>query len=268
LKIGEALPKIFRATYPVLEPGTQMLVAVSLLRFHEIDALPIGFKSRQKKKLAVLGYSCLSKLQETPPKEYGKFLELPCEKAAVELSTVKKSETIKGLLRIFEQTKFGFAWIESQKLGGFASLRDLLDLYENGLISSDMTVGEVASPIFYMPASSTLKSVLREMFNHRFRRVFIEGKKAVVTDRKIINYIFSASKLTETAKKPETLLDAKLGDLSSSEPLPIKGTVGISKAASKMKDAIEECLICDKGVITPWDLLMKPMIAGKLQFKD
>ena len=57
-----------------------MMIVLSLLRFHEIDALPIGFNSRKKKKLAVFGYSCLSKLLDTEPKNYGKFLETPCEK--------------------------------------------------------------------------------------------------------------------------------------------------------------------------------------------
>ncbi|MFI5421179.1 MAG: hypothetical protein ACHQ1H_09465, partial [Nitrososphaerales archaeon] len=79
MKIEEALPQIFTRTYPVLEPKTQMLLAVSLLRFHQIDALPIGFKRTQKKRLAVFGYSCLKKLLETDPDNLGKFLELPCE---------------------------------------------------------------------------------------------------------------------------------------------------------------------------------------------
>ena len=267
MKIGEALPHIFNRTYPVLEPGTQMLLAVSLLRFHQIDALPIGFKPKQKKKLAVFGFSCLSKLQETSPKEYGKFLELPCQKASLELSTIDIKDTIENLLHVFERTKFGFAWVESERLGGFASLRDILDLYGNGLMDTEMTVAQVASPIFSMPRDSTIKTVLQEMFNHRFRRIFVAGENSLVTDRRIISYIFSASRLTETTKKPETLLDAKLGDLDRMEPVPISGETRINKAALSMKDAVEECLSCDEGVVTPWDLVMKPLINGKLVIK-
>ena len=126
MKVGDALPNIFMRTTPVLEQGTQMLLAVSLLRFHQIDALPIGFKPKQKKKFAVFGFSCLSKLLETPPGLYGKFLELPCESASLELSSTDVNDSIEDLLRVFEMTKFGFAWVESEKLGGFASLRDVL----------------------------------------------------------------------------------------------------------------------------------------------
>jgi CBS domain-containing protein len=267
-KIGEALPHIFQRTYPVLEPGTQMLLAVSLLRFHQIDALPIGFKPGEKKKLAVFGFSCLSKLLETRPADYGKFLELPCQKAALRLATVDIDASIEDLLRVFEKTKFGFAWVESERLGGFASLRDLLELYEKGLITTNMKVGEVASPIFSLPSDSKISKVLQEMFDHRFRRVFVSGEKSLVTDRKIISYVFSTSRLSETAKKPYTLLDARLGDLEKTEPVPVKQDTPIKNAAISMRDASENCLICDKGVITPWDLIMKPLGRGKLRIRN
>src|SRR5579864_1208075 len=98
-----------------------MLLAVSLLRFHEIDALPIGFNPSQRKRLAVFGYSCLSLLLETLPRNYGKFLELPAKKAALELATIGIDKGVESLIEIFKRTKFGFAWVESEKLAGFAS---------------------------------------------------------------------------------------------------------------------------------------------------
>lgn len=267
MKVGEALPNIFRRTSVVLEPGTQMLLAASLLRFHQIDALPIGFEPKQKKKFAVFGFSCLSKLLETPPAEYKKFLELPCESASLELSTVDVVDSVESLLKVFERTKFGFAWVESDKLGGFASLRDLLELYGNGILGSNMSVEQVASPIFSMPASSRLSDVLQEMFSHKFRRIFVDGRNSVVTDRRIIGYLFSASRLTEISKNPEKLLDAQLGDLDKTEPIRVNNESTVKEAALSMKDAVEECLICDSGVVTPWDIVMKPLKSGNLVVK-
>lgn len=267
MKVGDALPNIFKRTTPILEPGTQMLLALSLLRFHQIDALPIGFKPKQKGRYAVFGYSCLSRLQETHPTQYARFLELPCESATLKLSTLGVDDSLDDLLRVFEKTKFGFAWIESKQLGGFASLRDVLELYGNGFFDTKMTVEQVASPIFSMPNNSQLSNVLQEMFNHRFRRIFVEGENTVVTDRRIISYLFSSSRLTEIAKNPETLLDAKLGNLEKTEPIPINGKATAKDAAVAMKDAVEECLICDQGVVTPWDLVMKPLKNGKLIIK-
>src|SRR5579872_6380990 len=218
MQIGDALPRIFSRTSPVLEPGTQMLIAVSLLRFHQIDALPIGFKPRQKKRLAVFGYSCLKKLLDTEPEDYGKFLEMPCEKASQVLSTIPMTKDIKSLLRVFQRTKFGFAWVESDTLGGFASLRDLLGLYVQGSIKSDMTISQVASPIFYMPPDTMVVDVLREMFKRRIRRSFVQGRKTLVTDRRLIGYIFGTARLGAAAKNPRSLLDIRLGDVDSMQP--------------------------------------------------
>lgn len=267
MKVGEALPNIFRRTAAVLEPGTQILVAASLLRFHQIDALPIRFEPSQKKKFAVFGFSCLSKLLETPAAEYQEFLELPCENASLELSTVDVDDSLEDLLRVFERTRFGFAWVDSDKLGGFASLRDVLELYGNDSIVTNMAVEQVASPIFSMEASSPLSNVINEMFNHKFRRIFVKGQNSVVTDRRIIGYLFSASRLTETAKNPETLLDGKLGDLEKVEPIHLAKHSSIKEAALSMVGAVEECLTCDSGVVTPWDLVMKPLKGGNLVIK-
>jgi len=267
MKIEDALPQIFTRTYPVLESGTQMLLAVSLLRFHQIDALPIGFKARQKKRFAVFGYSCLKKLLETDPDDYGKFLELPCEKASRELSTLDMNEDITSLLRVFQKTKFGFAWVESNKLGGFGSLRDLLGLYRKKLISTDLKIDEVASPIFSMPPGTPIVAVLTEMFSRGFRRVFVDGKKSLVTDRRIIGYVFSSSRISLAAKKPKSLLDVKLGDMDAVRPHSVPKNMRIEDAAELMRKMTDECLVCEKGVLTPWDLVMKPLALGKLRIK-
>src|SRR5579862_2359936 len=107
MNIAEVLPGIFKRTYPVLEPGTQLLLAASLLRFHQIDAIPIGFERAQKKHLAVLGYSCLANLLKTDPSWYKSFLEQPCEKAAQEIATVSSDTELSDLLKVFEKTEFG-----------------------------------------------------------------------------------------------------------------------------------------------------------------
>ncbi len=268
MQIGEALPQVFRRTYPIIEPTTQLLLALSLLRFHEIDALPIGIKASQKKRLAVFGYSCLSLLLKTPPKNYGKFLELPAKKAALELATIGINKDIYSLVKIFKRTRFGFAWVESEKLAGFASLRDLLELYESGVLETRMTLGELASPIFSMPRGEKVRNVLKEMFDRRIRRVFVEGKKTVVTDRRIIGFLFSTSRLDSTTKNPESLLDFNLGDIEPLEPFFVRGSSSVKKGAQSIAYHSEECLICEKGVITPWDLIMKPLALGALKIRD
>ncbi len=267
MKIGDALPGIFKRTYPVLEPSSQMLVVLSLLRFHEIDALPISFEPRQKKRFAVFGYSCLSKLIETEPSDYGKFLQTPCKKSALELSTVDVESELESLLRVFEKTKFGFAWIGSERLGGLANLRDLLSLYGDGVISTKLKVKDVASPIFSSPKDTAIETVLKQMFEHRFRRVFVSGEKKLVTDRRIISHVFSAARLDAATKDPETLLDGKLSDLDLLKPVPTTNDTSLKDAALALKNSADDCLVCKGGVVTPWDLVMKPLVQKKLILK-
>ena len=243
-----------------------MLLAVSLLRFHQIDALPIGFKRLQKKRYAVFGYSTLSKLLQTDPSEYGKFLEQPCETAALELAAISDTKDVEELLRTFKATKFGFAWAEGKfESGGFASLRDLLTLYDNGVIATKMKVGDVASPIVSLKPSTSLKEVINEMFNRRFRRMFVGGTSRVISDRRIIGYVFSTTRLNVVSVKPQTLLDANLGDLDALVPEEISPNASIMQAARTMRGQVEECLVSEKGVVTPWDLVMKPWLEGKLE---
>lgn len=243
-----------------------MLLAVSLLRFHQIDALPIGFKRLQKKRFAVFGYSTLARLLETKPSDYGKFLEQPCEIASLELTSLPNTKDIETLLKTFSTTKFGFAWIEGKfESGGFASLRDILNLYDNGTIATKMTVAEVASPIVSLKARTPLRDVINEMFNRRFRRMFVGGTGKVISDRRIIGYLFSSSRLNVVSTKPQTLLDVKLGDLDALTPEKVNEKTSIAHAARVMKGQVEECLVSENGVVTPWDLVMKPWLRGKLE---
>ncbi len=209
----------------------------------------------------------MSSLLQSKPKDYRKFLEMPCEKAALELATLDREETIDSMLEIFDQTRFGFVWVNSPDLGGFATFRDLLPLYDSEAIQSDLSVDDIASPIFSMPANSSIKEVLREMFDHHFRRVFIEGERTLVTDRRVISYIFSSAGLRATFDKPESLLDAHLGDLEKMQPIGISSRASLKRAAASMRNASEECLICEKGVVTPWDLIIKPRRMRRLKVK-
>jgi len=245
-----------------------MLFALSLLRFHQIDALPLEFKVSQKKRLAVFGYSCLSKLLETKREGYDHFLHLPAKKAAFELSTINVDKQISALLKIFQKTKFGFAWVESEKLGGFASLRDLLNLYEDDTIKTKLRLADLASPIFSLPGRTDIRTVVAEMFQRRIRRIFVEGTSSLVTDRRIIGHLFSPSRLEATSQKPETLLDVRLEDLEALTPMKVQSSTSAKKGAHLMREQSEECLVCEKGVVTPWDMIMKPLTLGSLKIED
>jgi len=265
MKIGEALPHVFDRATPVLEPDTEVLLAVSQLLFHKVDALPIGFRPRQRKRHAVFGYSCLDKLLQTEPEEYGKFLASPCVKAARELARIKADDDIESFLNVFQTTGFGLSWVESKTASGFASLLDSLNLYSQGLIDTSMTVGETASPIFSLPGETKIDIALQEMFDRKFRRVFVEGKHQLLTDRRIIGKVFSMERLPLASKNPKSFLDLKLSDIGAAKPLFVNEDAKVKQAALSIQKISEETLVCERGVVTPWDLMMKPLEAGNLR---
>ncbi len=148
-------------------------------------------------------------------------------------------------------------------------MSDVLELYESRLIDANLTIEQVASPMFSMPTDSPIKNVLDEMLRHRFRRVFVSpDNKFVVTDREIINYIFSTARLTAVSKTPEALLDGQIGDLDKVEPIHINNGTLVREVALFMNGMAGGCLVCDRGVLTPWDIVMKPLFNAKLSIRN
>ena len=47
----------------------------------------------------------------------------------------------------------------------------------------------------------------------------------------------------------------------------VKHEARIKDVALSMKTVKEETLVCEKGVVTPWDLVVKPLDNGKLDIK-
>src|SRR5271170_2370809 len=62
LKIRDALPQVFNRAYPVLDPKMPMLPAVSMLRFQQIDGLPLVVDVTTSRPRALHGYSLLKRL--------------------------------------------------------------------------------------------------------------------------------------------------------------------------------------------------------------
>lgn len=266
-----AFPRIFKRAYPALDPSTPMLPAISLLRFHEIDALPITVMDSERGRRAIYGYSSLARLLRMRPENFGRFLNEPCESASESLATVNATDRLRKLFKTFERTRFGFAWVETRDSpGGLVTLNDLLELYETGVIRTDLRVGDVASQMFSMPATTSLRDALSAMFSRRYRRVFLsgEGDRAFISDRTIIERIFSPAMLQSFTKESEDILQIPIADVSRLQPKIVSSKVTISAGAGELRGQTGRCLVCEKGVVTSWDLLMKPWISKALQMVE
>jgi len=270
LNLTEALPEVFTRTWPQLDPKTQVLFALSLLRSHQIDALPLKSRNKENNKFAS-GYSCLSKLVQADPEEYVIFFRQSVEDVSLELPTIPAEENLESLLNVFSKTRFGFAWSEwkhNPKLGGFVSLRDLLSLYSKSVISTDLSIGDIASSnIFSLKSDATLRQALEEMIHRQIRRVLISDTERVISDRQMIYHVFSPARLEGVYANPSTLFDCKLGDLESTEPSKLRGERSVKEAAELVRGSAG-CVICEAGIVTPWDIIMKPWEQNELRISE
>jgi hypothetical protein len=242
-----------------------MVSALPLLRFHEIDALPLTFDSRVKNR-GLFGFTCLARILSLGPGGFSGFLNQACEDVSEPFATVQAGSAISRLLDTFLKTRFGFARVvEKNGVGALVTLDDALGLYE-GSVKSSLAVSRVASTIFDVTGGTTLRRVLQEMFSRRIRRVFVSGKSGFVWDRSIIEYLFSPSVLANAARDPlADPLETPVARLGSTRAMEIRAETPLREAASMLRAERGQCLVFDGKVVTPWDVLLKPWKAGRLR---
>ena len=153
---------------------------------------------------------------------------------AYQLGTVNKESDLVSLFHVFESTTFGFSMIhdEADRIFGKITVRDLLNLFQDGLLSSDLRVQDVASgPVFAMSKGARVIDCLHEMESRKYRKVKIAGTTSVVSDILIFSQVFDEKRLQRISKTPQHLLDDTLEDLQTAQGTWISGNKGISEAA-------------------------------------
>jgi len=240
-----------------------------LLRFHEIDVLPLSFGSERKQK-GIFGFSCLARLMHVRPEELASFLKQPCETVSETLTTIRAERALSGLLDAFQRRRFGFARVvESRGVGALLSLPDVLGLYGSGLLRSSLTLEDVGSASFSMPANLTVRDALAEMFDRRIRRVFISGTGGFIWDRSIIGHLFSPAILARVARDEEgDILGTPISHIETMTAREADGGMQLLEAAALLKVEPGQCLIFDGKVATPWDIVMKPWKKGALKIRS
>jgi hypothetical protein len=282
MKLEGALPGIFRRPFPVVEEGTAMLVAGTLLDTPRRDVLPIiriqadkgtmSLTKRGSRHLAFSGYSLVARLLATRPEDRYRFLFEPCERALasfplLEAGGLELSEVLDG----FARERFGWAFVaRGAAMRAVVTLADLVPLYQKGFLWTELTVGDVASPmVFSLPRTAKVDEALRGMMKRRVRRVFLTGTGSFVSDREILTYLFSPERLSVVRRYPRRMLDPALEEVERVEPVEVDGRAAIGEASGLFKAASGAwCAVCSEGVVTPWDLVMKPWKAGRLAFGE
>ena len=275
LRVSEAVPEALGKAVATVEQGTLAVIAGSLLDLPRRDVLLIAsteggvrYLTRGGKWMAFAGYPLLEKMLAAEPKDLYALLFRPCESASILLGAVRAEDGLAAVLDAFHKTRFGYVLVESAGSFGMVTLLDLLQLYQSGVLSTSLSLRDVASsPVFSLPGSASLREAVREMFRRRVRRVRIEGTDRFVSDRDVLTHVFSPARLRVIKESPEMMLEVSLQDVGGMEALEADGRTQVKRAAGAIEPGSGACLTIDGGerVATPWDLVMKPWEAGDLK---
>jgi len=271
LKISTAFPHILDRQYPSVKPDYPLLNILFLLRIKEIDAVPIAYADERRNR-GVFGFSSLPRFVAKGPKGFAKLLEEPCERASEELASVTADEDLESLLDAFASRRLGFALVHgvgaSKGRTSFVSLTDVLGLYGRRIVSTDLLVKDVTTPIFSMPRTTSIRSALQEMFRRRHRRVFI-SEREFVSDRGMMEHLFSPFVLEQIEWDPgRDVLAAPIDRLEKVTPMVAGSRMSLRTAAHKLKRDRGQCFVVGGDrVATPWDVVMKPWMKNQLRVK-
>ena len=276
MRIKDAFQK--QSAAPSVQSKVNTISAVYYLISSQADVLPVlieGEAEAGKSRRGISGYSLISRLVENGRSNIQKFLSEPCINSSLILGEVSDSDDLQSVLHTFETTSLGYVIVNGDsKLnqGSILSIRDLLRLYVDGFFSCELNVDQVASsPIFQIDRRETLFRILSEMMRRKVRRVGIyDSNSEFISDSDILKVVFaqapvaqmgSASWISEQLKKP--LTEVKL------DPTPwLEKREGVEFAARVLLRSPKGFAQCEAGIVTPWDLVVKPWRLGNLVIRD
>jgi CBS domain-containing protein len=169
---------------------------------------------------------------------------------------------------MFSVTKFGGAKVTNDKNETLVTLSDAVGLISSGKLSTHMSTDDVSSIPIAISGEKYIVDAIRKMISQGIRRLFVEGGQGkFISDRTLIDYLFSKERLEAARDHPETWLDGKLSEVTTKEPGRCQ-TGDLDAAAKIMGPAPDDCLMTDEyRVVSRWDLVVKPWRAGNLATK-
>lgn len=221
---------------------------------------------RENKASYVGSFAILENMLKVTKKYYYECLFWPCSRIATELDVIGSRQTLSDLLALFGKTRFGFSTAVEGSLFGIIGITDVMRLYYDDKIATTMVAGDVAEKGISTEHDTPLTDVLHKLFELRIRRLFVGGEDATfVSDREIVSFMFSPSNLIRTRDSPESLLDASIGEIPSVKAEMVESDMPLAEVALRILYSQGLCIMCDKGLVSPWDTVMKPFALGRLR---
>ena len=275
-RISDLLPAFFESDPPTVDGESPLVYTASLLRVNEAHLLPATAK-RTTRTIggteielceAFGGYSVLKKASVTKPSDSYVMLWMKSGDFPVWVGTCKFSDPFEHLMTLFKLTRFGGAVLRKGMERNLVSLGDLVGLLRSGILSSEMLSDEVSSEPLFISADSAISEAIGMMLANHIRRLFIRGRPGVfLSDRTLVDFLFSPGRLELARDRPERWAEEAVSAVRTKTGRECP-KLTVAGAAQLMGDSPDDCLLTSEGrVITRWDLVMKPWMAGMLDVR-
>lgn len=257
ITIRDSVPQIFKRPYlSVLPDSTLMQIAPFMAIGPQIyvdglivleGEIPIGKISSKQILLAIINSKYPDWLKKTAlqimdTSEISLEMDYPLSRA----------------IDIFNQTSFAFIPItKSGLVVASLSVRDVLPVIMTTTFQG--TLKDIASPLVLISKRTNLKVALNLMFQKKIRNIIVESNNGygIINDRKILEFLFSQNgrKIMDMNSLGIQAVEIDLVDKLSA--MRVSDTTTVSKAAELLTDINTPCVLLNKSIVTPWDIVMK-----------
>lgn len=251
------VPQIFKRPYLSVLPNTTLMQIAPFMAIGPqiyVDGLvvlegekPIGKIGSKQILLTIIN----SKYPDWLKKTASQIMD------STEIS-LEMNSPLSTAIDIFNQTSIGFIPItKSGLIVASLSVRDLLPVIMTGTFH--VTLKEMASPLVVSSKVTNLKVALDVMFQKKIRNIIVgsDNDYSIINDRKILEFLFSENgrKIINTSS-----LGIQGIEIDSLDKLPanrVNDNTTVNKAAELLMDINTPCLLLNKSIVTPWDIVMK-----------
>ncbi len=168
---------------------------------------------------------------------------------------------------MFEATKFGAARVSDHDMHTVVTLADLVGTMRTLSLVSEMRVEQVGSPPMSISPDTEIREAVEKMLKFRVRRLFLQGRpREFISSRSVIEFMFAPERLQVARRRPDEWCDAKVSVLGTRSAHVVAPGTSLNEAARMIGDEPDDCLVSEGGlgVISRWDLVMKPWKLGRL----
>ena len=255
--IRDSVPQIFKRPYLSVLPNTTLMQIAPFMAIGPqiyVDGLvvlegekPIGKISSKQILLAIINSKYPDWLKKTAlqimdTSEISLEMDYPMSRA----------------IDIFNQTSFAFIPItKSGLVVASLSVRDVLPVVMT--TTFDATLKDIASPLVILPKTTNLKLALNLMFQKKIRNIIVESSNGygIINDRKILEFLFSQNGRKIMDMNSLGIQAVEIDLLDKLSAMRVSDTTTVSKAAELLMDINIPCVLLNKSIVTPWDIVMK-----------